>query len=247
MEPQEETPEGSGEPVWNSRDVTILGLGNCGTKLVLSLEPELGKRNDVEFMVCHSREFEPLVTGDHIVSITWNDMTSIEDGHELTSQEKLDKIDQHYEIVEELIFGSNVFIIAAGIGGVAGSYGASKISEFFSPSWTKIVAFIVMPFAGEGERRNNDAKVCLADLERFCDIVVSVSNSKLLEKWPKDTLGTAFARIDRLFDQMVKKVLEARKIEEIGFVLDDPDGLTSIYINKNPRRDTDWDHGKIYD
>ncbi len=226
--------------------MTILGLGKCGTNLVLSLDRELAKRDDVEFMVCHSKAYEPRRT-DHIMSITYNDKTSVEDDHELSPTEKLEKIDWHIEVVEELIFGSNVFIIAAGIGGVAGSFGASKISEFFSPSWTKIVAFVVMPFAGEGERRLNDAKVCLADLERFCDVVVSVSNTKLQEKWPKDTLGTAFARVDRLFEQMVKKVLEARKNEGIGFVLDDPDGLTSIYVNKNPRRDTDWDHGKIYD
>lgn len=247
MEHQNENPEnGSGEPVFNSRDVTIVGIGKCGTNLVLSLDDELAKRNDVEFMVCHSKAYEPRRT-DHIMSITYNDKTSVEDDHELTPTEKLEKIDWHIEVVEELIFGSNVFIIAAGIGGVAGSYGTSKISEFFSPSWTKIVAFIVMPFAGEGERRINNAKVCLADLERFCDIVVSVSNAKLLETGPKDTLGTAFARVDRLFEQMVKKVLEARKNEEIEFVLDDPDGLASVYINKNPRRDTDRDHGKIYD
>jgi cell division GTPase FtsZ len=246
MKPQDEQPEnGPDEPVLNSRDVTILGIGKCGTNLVLSLDRELAKRNDVEFMVCHSKAYEPQRT-DHIMSITYNDKTSVEDDHELTPPEKLEKIDYHIEVVEELIFGSNSFIIAAGIGGMAGSYGSGKISEFFSPSWAKIFAFVVMPFAGEGEQRNNDAKVCLADLESFCDIILVVSNQKLLEKWPRDTLGTAFARIERLFDQTVKKVIEARKTDEIGFVLDDPDGLTSIYVNKTPRRDT-IDRGRLND
>ncbi len=246
MEPQDETSEGPGEPVWNSRDVTILGLGKCGTNLVLSLDRELAKRNDVEFMVCHSKAYEPRRT-DHIVSITYNDKTSVEDDHELTPTEKLEKIDWHIEVVEELIFGSNVFIMAAGIGGVAGSYGSIKISEFFSPSWAKIVAFVVMPFAGEGEQRINDAKVCLADLERFCDTIVVVSNQTLLEKWPKESLGDAFARVDSLFNQMVRKVIEARSHEGIDFVLDDPDGLSTMYVNKNPRRDIDRGHGKIND
>ena len=58
MNPQDESPEaGPGEPVFNSRDVTIIGLGKCGTDLVLSLDHELGKRNDIEFMVCHSKDF----------------------------------------------------------------------------------------------------------------------------------------------------------------------------------------------
>ena len=246
MEPQDDNPEdGPEEPTLNSHDVTIIGMGKCGTNLVLSLDGRLAKRNDVEFMVCHSKAYEPRRM-DHIMSITWNDKTSVEDDHELTPSEKLEKIDQHIEIAEELIFGSHVFILAAGIGGVAGSYGSAKISEFFSPSWAKIVAFMVMPFAGEGERRNNDAKVCLADLERFCDIVVVVSNQKLLEKWPTESLGKGFSRFDDLFGQMVGKIMEARKTDGIEFTLDDPDGLTSIYVNKNPRRDT-RDHGRIYD
>lgn len=87
---------------------------------------------------------------------------------------------------------------------------------------------MVTPFADEGECHNNNAKVCLADLERFCDVVVVVSNERLLENHPKETLGNAFARMHTLFEQMVRKVIKARIHEGIDFVLDDPEGSSEV-------------------
>jgi cell division GTPase FtsZ len=226
------------EPLFNTRDVTVIGLGRCGTNLVLSLGEDLTMRNDVEFNVCHSKEFKPQRT-NNVMSYGWNVSRSIWDDHEFTYEEKLEELDGLWDIIESVTCGTNVFILTAGAGGVFGSHGAVEISEFFSPSWAKIIAFMVMPFEGEGERRVNDAKVCIADLERFCDIVVVVSNPRLLETHPDESLGVAFARIERLFEQMVRKVLGARKNDEIGFVLEDPDGLAYVCVNKNPRRDTD--------
>jgi hypothetical protein len=46
---------------------------------------------------------------------------------------------------------------------------------------------------------------------------------------------------------MVRKIIDARGHEGIDFVLDDPDGLSEVYINLNPRRDADRDQGRIYD
>jgi cell division protein FtsZ len=235
-----------GEPVFNTRDVTVIGLGRCGTNLVLSLGEDLTRRNDTEFMVCYSKEFKPERT-NNVMTFGWNVSRSIWDEHEFSRQEKLDELDQLCDMIENLTFGTNIFILSVGAGGVFGSYTAGKISEFFSPSWAKMIAFVVMPFAGEGERRNNDAKVCIADLKRFCDVVVTVSNPRLLENRPTETLGSAFARVDRLFDQMVRKIIDARGHEGIDFVLDDPDGLSEVYINLNPRRDADRDQGRIYD
>jgi cell division GTPase FtsZ len=231
------------EPFFNTRDVTVIGLGRYGTNLVLSLGDDLTNRNDVEFNVCHSNEFKPQ-RSNNVMSYGWNVSRSIWDDHEFTYEEKLEEVQGLWEIIESLTCGTNVFILAAGAGGVFGSHGAVEISDFFSTSWAKIIAFMVMPFEGEGERRVNNAKVCIADLERFCDIVVVVSNPRLLETHPEESLGVAFARIESLFEQTVRKVLEARKTDEICFVLDDPDGLTSIYVNKNPRRDKNRENEK---
>ena len=248
MNRQEDASENGegGEPVFNTRDVTVLGLGRCGTGLVLSLGEELTKRNDTEFMVCHSNEFKP-EGANNVMSIGWNVSRSIWDEHEFSPREKYDELDELCNMMESLTFGTNVFILAVGAGGMFGSYVAGKISEFFSPSWAKMIAFVVMPFAGEGEKRNNDAKVCVADLQRFCDVVVIVSNHRLLENRPTETLGSAFARVDGLFAQMVRKVIDARGHEGIDFVLEDPDGLSEVHINMNPRRDEDREHGKVYD
>ena len=99
-----------GEPVFNTRDVTVIGLGRCGTNLVLSLGEDLTKRNDAEFMVCHSKEFKPERT-NNVMTFGWNVSRSIWDEHEFSRQEKLDELDQLCDMIENLTFGTNVFIL----------------------------------------------------------------------------------------------------------------------------------------
>jgi hypothetical protein len=78
--------------------------------------------------------------------------------------------------------------------------------------------------------------MALADLDRTCDMIVHAPNDRVVEVAPKDTVSAAFARTRSLFEQMVRKVLDAGS-ENDDLFLDDPDGLAKIHINKVVRED----------
>jgi hypothetical protein len=237
---------GTGTGALRSHEVMILGIGKCGSNLILSVDEELMHRDVVDAMACHPGYHTP-GKKNGAMPVTWEDRFSFEDDHPLSVKEKIEKQGEVWEIVMDLASGSNLMILAGGIGGITGSNGISTIAEFFGPGRTKVISFVVMPFKGEGEQCRKNAEACLADLKRYCDVVVVVSNQRLLEIHPAESLGTAFARINALFEQMVRKILDAGSSDDIDFVLDDPDGLSSIYVKDNSARGTDADNGKIID
>jgi cell division GTPase FtsZ len=217
---------------FREHEIKIYGIGKCGSRLLLAIDESLVHREGVDAMACH-QGYVNLQNKNGVSMVHWEDRFSFEDDHALSMKEKIEKANECGEILMDLATGSDIIILVGGIGGITGSNGISCIAEFFRHSRTKVIAFVVMPFQGEGDLRQENAETSLAKLKTACDVVVAFSNPRLLEVYPSDTLGASFHRIEKMFEQMVRRILDAKSPDNFDFLLEDPDALCISYSNEN--------------
>jgi cell division protein FtsZ len=81
--------------------------------------------------------------------------------------------------VEDIVMGSSLVVLIAGLGGGTGSGGAARIAEIARSQGAHVVALVTMPFSFEGQRRAEQAAEGLRDLQAHSDIVVCFENERM--------------------------------------------------------------------
>ena len=82
--------------------------------------------------------------------------------------------------IRELVEGTDLLFITAGMGGGTGTGGAPVIAEIARDLGILTVAVVTKPFMFEQKKRMNAAIKGIEDLERFVDSLILIPNEKLL-------------------------------------------------------------------
>lgn len=94
----------------------------------------------------------------------------------------------------ELLGGADLLILAAGLGGGAGTAAALLASELAGRTEARVLAFVTLPFTFEGPRRKRVAEDALGELRKRTHGVVSLPNDVLLQEGEEKLEATeAFA------------------------------------------------------
>jgi cell division protein FtsZ len=88
---------------------------------------------------------------------------------------------QDAERIEALVQNADIVFITAGMGGGTGSGAAPVVARLAKEQGALVLAFAMMPFAFEGERRRQQALAGLEQLRAQADAVVCIPNDKLLK------------------------------------------------------------------
>ncbi len=105
------------------------------------------------------------------------------------------------EEIAQLIRGTDMLFITAGMGGGTGTGGAPVIAQIAREVGILTVGVVTRPFRFEGSRRMQNAERGIRELEKYVDSLIVVPNDKLLEIASDDTsLDEAF----NLADQVLK-------------------------------------------
>jgi cell division protein FtsZ len=103
--------------------------------------------------------------------------------------------------IGQLIRGTDMLFITAGMGGGTGTGGAPIIAQIARELGILTVGVVTRPFRFEGSRRMQNAERGIRELEKYVDSLIVVPNDKLLEIASEDTsLDEAF----NLADQVLK-------------------------------------------
>ncbi len=103
--------------------------------------------------------------------------------------------------IGQLIRGTDMLFITAGMGGGTGTGGAPIIAQIARELGILTVGVVTRPFRFEGSRRMQNAERGIRELEKYVDSLIVVPNDKLLEIASDDTsLDEAF----NLADQVLK-------------------------------------------
>ncbi len=109
--------------------------------------------------------------------------------------------------IREILNGSDMVFITAGLGGGTGTGGAPIIAEIAREIGALTVAVVTKPFFFEGNRRMRQAEEGLRELKSVVDTVITIPNQRLLAVAGKSTsMVDAFKKVDEVLLQAVKGI-----------------------------------------
>ncbi|MBO4251906.1 MAG: cell division protein FtsZ [Clostridia bacterium] len=113
------------------------------------------------------------------------------------------------EEITEVLKGTDLLFIAAGMGGGTGTGAASVIARIARELGILTVAVVTKPFSFEGKVRNANAKKGIANLRKYVDTLVVIPNDKLLQSMAADTgVLEAFKFADDMLKQGIIGIVD---------------------------------------
>jgi len=92
--------------------------------------------------------------------------------------------------IKELLTGSDMVFVTAGMGGGTGTGGAPVIAEVAKEVGALTVAVVTKPFDFEGKKRMRQAESGLAELKKVVDTLIVIPNTRLRSLAPKNAKFT---------------------------------------------------------
>ena len=116
--------------------------------------------------------------------------------------------EENKDELTELIKGTDLLFIAAGMGGGTGTGAAPVIARIAKEMGVLTVAVVTKPFSFEGRKREENAKNGIINLRKYVDTLVVIPNDKLLQVLPGSTpFGDAFKVADDVLKQGISGIV----------------------------------------
>ncbi len=113
------------------------------------------------------------------------------------------------ERIQELIEGTDMLFVTAGMGGGTGTGAAPVVAELAREMGILVVAVVTKPFPFEGNKRMHIAKEGIRSLAQHVDSLITIPNEKLLTVLGKDAgLLDAFKSADEVLLNAVSGIAE---------------------------------------
>lgn len=111
--------------------------------------------------------------------------------------------------IRELINGTDMLFITAGMGGGTGTGAAPVIAEIARDMGILTVAVVTRPFLLEGARRKQSADAGIQELAKYVDSLITIPNQKLLTSLGKNvSMQAAFAAANDVLLNAVQGISE---------------------------------------
>lgn len=115
--------------------------------------------------------------------------------------------DESREELHDLLRGSEMVFVTAGMGGGTGTGAAPVVAEIAKESGALTIGVVTKPFAWEGARRMKQAEEGIAQLRQKVDTLIVIPNSRLLEICPNEcTVEEAFDMADDVLRQAIQSI-----------------------------------------
>ena len=136
--------------------------------------------------------------------------------------------------IREALTDSRVIFVCAGLGGGTGSGAAPYVAEAAREAGALVIAFVTLPFAFEGKRRNSQGREALARLSEFAHAVVCFENDRMGDlTTPQAGIHQAFAMADMTISQSVRSIVNL--IQRPGLIRIGFDELLTALRMRNSR------------
>lgn len=114
---------------------------------------------------------------------------------------------ENYKQIEELLKGSDIVFLTAGLGGGTGSGSTPIISEITKKLGILTVGIFTLPFSFEGKKRKKIALDSLEEIEKKVNTLIVIPNDKLINpNLPKLSVEDAFLKCDEFLKEAVESI-----------------------------------------
>ncbi|MBP1968190.1 cell division protein FtsZ [Virgibacillus natechei] len=135
------------------------------------------------------------------------------------------------EQIEEVLKGTDMIFVTAGMGGGTGTGGASVIAQIAKDLGALTVGVVTRPFSFEGRRRSTQAISGIDELKSSVDTLIVIPNDRLLEIVDKNTpMLEAFREADNVLRQGVQGISDL--IAKPGLINVDFADVKTIMLDK---------------
>jgi len=133
--------------------------------------------------------------------------------------------------IAELVVGSDMVFITAGMGGGTGTGAAPVIAQVAKEIGALTVACVTRPFHFEGRRRRKQAEEGVESLRNCVDTLITIPNQRLISMaTERTTMAEAFSLADKVLYEAVKGVSDLINFQ--GIVNVDFADVRTIMANK---------------
>lgn len=197
--------------------ITVIGVGGAGNNMVnyLSLSESIG--TDVKLynintdsqVLKKQKKIEIIQLGDGL-------------GAGMKPEIGLQAAIESEEEIKNILIGSDIVLIAAGMGGGTGTGAAPYIASLSKDLNILTIAIVTTPFVFEGKNRSKIANFGLDRLKKSTNAIVVIENNKILSLIDKKAgLKESFLKVDQILANAISAIT--------GILL--PDGSSDINVD----------------
>jgi len=185
-------------------DIKVIGVGGGGcnavTRMVRSKIP------GVSFVACNT-DAQALMACEASIKLRIGEKLTkgLGVGGDPTRGERA--ADESRDELYELLRGSDMVFVTAGMGGGTGTGAAPVVAEVAKDCGALTIGVVTKPFPWEGARRMKQAEEGIARLRDKVDTLIVIPNGRLLEICPPDvTVEQAFETADDVLRQAIQSI-----------------------------------------
>ncbi|HMR17727.1 MAG TPA: cell division protein FtsZ [Sphingobacterium sp.] len=186
--------------------IKVIGVGGGGGNAVNHMYKQ--GISGVDFIVCNTDaqalELSPIPNKVQLGSSLTEGMGAGADP-DVGENSAIESID---DIKRMLGTNTKMLFITAGMGGGTGTGASPVLAKAAKELGILTVAIITTPFAFEGKKRRLQAEEGLAELRKYVDSYLVISNDRLREIFGNLTMTAAFAKADDILTTAAKGIAE---------------------------------------
>ena len=183
--------------------IKVMGVGGGGSNAVTHMFSE--GITGVDFVLCNTDDQalqrSPVENKLHIGKHALGAGNIPAVGRQ-AAEETEDKI---HELLDD---GTRMLFITAGMGGGTGTGAAPVVARISKDMGILTVGIVTLPFSFEGKRRQQQAVEGIAELRKYVDALLVISNDKLRQEYGNMKLTEAFKMADDILKIAAKGIAE---------------------------------------
>lgn len=206
--------------------IKVIGVGGGGSNAVNHMYKQGIK--DVEFVVCNT-DSQALNASPVPNKIQIG--TNLTEGLGCGANPEVGKNAalESKEQIRELLNGTKMVFVTAGMGGGTGTGAAPVIARIAKELDILTVGIVTAPFSFEGKKKMGQAEEGIEALRQNCDTVIVILNDKLREIYGNLSIHQAFAQADNILTTAAKGIAEI--ITLAGYVNVDFQDVRTVMLN----------------
>ncbi|GBD23633.1 Cell division protein FtsZ [bacterium HR29] len=185
-------------------DIKVVGVGGGGCNAVTRMVR--AKIPGVTFVACNT-DAQALMSCEATTKIRIGEKLTkgLGVGGDPTRGERA--ADESRDELYELLRGTEMVFVTAGMGGGTGTGAAPVVAEIAKDCGALTIGVVTKPFPWEGARRMKQAEEGIARLRDKVDTLIVIPNGRLLEICPPDaTVEQAFETADDVLRQAIQSI-----------------------------------------
>jgi cell division protein FtsZ len=206
--------------------IKVIGVGGGGSNAVNHMY-RLGIK-DVEFVVCNT-DLQALNSSP--VPSKLQIGTNLTEGLGCGANPEVGRAAavESKEQIREMLAGTKMVFITAGMGGGTGTGAAPVIARIAKEMDILTVGIVTMPFGFEGRKKIGQAEAGLDGMRENCDTVLAILNDQLREMFGNLSISQAFGEADGVLTTAAKGIAEI--ITLAGYVNVDFQDVRTVMLN----------------